>query len=259
MQAITSGDVALRAAAGGFALHVTRHAAGTILRRHDHEAASLQVVLGGEFTEVTGRRTHACSAGTMIFKPGGAHHADEYTSAVQALLIEVPAGAAPGTELLLRRDPAAVAIARRIAGGLTARPAGWELDVEEDVMALLARVEAPPRHRRSPRPSWVDDAVDLARDGASLAQVSACAGRHRTHVARVLRETLGVPIGAFVRTERLHASALWLRASSRPIAQVAVQCGFFDQSHFTRAFRALFGIAPSQYRRQAQTLHGRPS
>jgi AraC-like DNA-binding protein len=257
MQSITSGDVALHAAVDGFALHVTHHAAGTLLRRHDHAAASLQIVLSGEFTEITAGRAHGCTAGSLIYKPAGAHHADRYSSAVDALLIEIEPHADAHRETLVARDAGAAVRAARIVRSLAAPYAGWRLDVEEGVITLLASLDPQRQERTGRRPGWLDDAVDLARAGASLADVSTHVGRHRTHVARVARQILGVSLSTFLRNERLRAAAWRLRTSGRSIAQVGGDCGFFDQSHFTRAFRALFGVTPAQYRRQAQTLHRR--
>ncbi|WP_231985572.1 helix-turn-helix transcriptional regulator [Pseudomonas vancouverensis] len=44
-----------------------------------------------------------------------------------------------------------------------------------------------------------------------------------------------------------HACAL-LSRSGQPIIDVAQAVGFYDQSHFNRAFRHAFGVAPSRYR-----------
>ncbi|WZB77345.1 helix-turn-helix domain-containing protein [Achromobacter insuavis] len=35
------------------------------------------------------------------------------------------------------------------------------------------------------------------------------------------------------------------------MAQVAADVGFYDQSHFNRAFRTAYGVPPSAYRRAA--------
>ena len=34
----------------------------------------------------------------------------------------------------------------------------------------------------------------------------------------------------------------------RPLAEVAGDAGFADQAHFTRAFKAAFGLTPGRYR-----------
>ena len=52
---------------------------------------------------------------------------------------------------------------------------------------------------------------------------------------------------------RLSWAAGRLRGSDDAIAQIAVAAGFFDQSHFTRAFKGQFGVTPLAYRKAAGT------
>lgn len=49
---------------------------------------------------------------------------------------------------------------------------------------------------------------------------------------------------------RLNKACQMLTGSSLKITEIAVQCGFYDHSHFVRQFTAVFGIPPSSYRRQ---------
>ena len=46
---------------------------------------------------------------------------------------------------------------------------------------------------------------------------------------------------------RLERACLLLRLPNQNLAQVAANVGFYDQSHFNRAFRKWYGITPSQY------------
>jgi len=41
-------------------------------------------------------------------------------------------------------------------------------------------------------------------------------------------------------------------STSRSIVDIAADAGFHDQSHFTRSFRAAYGIAPAAYRALAK-------
>ncbi|MGI9006144.1 MAG: helix-turn-helix domain-containing protein [Streptosporangiaceae bacterium] len=47
---------------------------------------------------------------------------------------------------------------------------------------------------------------------------------------------------------RLDAARAWLR-DARPLAQTAIEAGFADQAHFTRTFKAAFGMTPGRYRK----------
>jgi AraC-like DNA-binding protein len=45
---------------------------------------------------------------------------------------------------------------------------------------------------------------------------------------------------------RLDVARAWLR-EPRPLAETAVEAGFADQAHFTRTFKAAFGMTPGRY------------
>jgi AraC-like DNA-binding protein len=51
---------------------------------------------------------------------------------------------------------------------------------------------------------------------------------------------------------RLNKACHILMTSSTKITEVAVQCGFYDHSHFVRQFTSTFGVPPSSYRQQHQ-------
>jgi AraC-like DNA-binding protein len=51
---------------------------------------------------------------------------------------------------------------------------------------------------------------------------------------------------------RITAGSRLLRETDSSIAEIALNCGFADHSAFTRAFRAVTGHSPSQYRRLKQ-------
>ncbi|MDJ0932990.1 helix-turn-helix domain-containing protein [Breoghania sp.] len=47
---------------------------------------------------------------------------------------------------------------------------------------------------------------------------------------------------------------LWmLKTLSRPVTDVALEAGFADCAHFSRYFREVFGLSPSQVRKESET------
>jgi len=60
------------------------------------------------------------------------------------------------------------------------------------------------------------------------------------HFARLFRVTVGVSLHQFVLRLRLERAVRFMKARKMPLAQIAVQCGFHDQPHFTRAFQRVF-------------------
>ena len=66
--------------------------------------------------------------------------------------------------------------------------------------------------------------------------------------ARIVKRIFGVtPIQLIAKT-RIEAASRLLRETDRHIADIALECGFYDHSAFTRAFRAVVGVTPMQFR-----------
>lgn len=62
------------------------------------------------------------------------------------------------------------------------------------------------------------------------------------------KRTIGMTPHAWLLRLRLEQACGLLSRSELPIIDVAQAVGFYDQSHFNRAFRHAFGVAPSRYR-----------
>ena len=75
------------------------------------------------------------------------------------------------------------------------------------------------------------------------------AGLSARQLQRRFVELFGVSAKEFLLRARIQAAAELLRSTSRPIIDIALECGFYDQSAFTRQFRRRAGMTPDRYRR----------
>lgn len=66
---------------------------------------------------------------------------------------------------------------------------------------------------------------------------------------RKFKTEFGVTPQQFILRARLQASGHLLRRSTQPIAILAADCGFSDQSYFTKQFKQFFGMTPLEYRK----------
>lgn len=121
-----------------------------------------------------------------------------------------------------------LAIIGRI-GGLPARPRGGLAP------GVLRRVR---EHIESNLGNRIDSDV-----------LAAIAGLSNCHFARAFKQSLGLPPHRYVMERRLEAAAKLIRESNTALAEIAMQVGFCDQSHFTRLFAARMGSTPLEYRR----------
>ena len=67
------------------------------------------------------------------------------------------------------------------------------------------------------------------------------------HLIRVFRKATGLTPHAWLVDRRVHQARELLRAGESP-SLIAAQCGFADQAHLTRAFKARLGVTPGQYK-----------
>lgn len=80
--------------------------------------------------------------------------------------------------------------------------------------------------------------------------LSARAGLSASRFFELFKHATGdTPLNWFIRARMTWAGEL-LHRSDRPIKQIAGQVGYEDQFYFSRLFKAVHGVAPSQYRAQ---------
>ena len=87
-------------------------------------------------------------------------------------------------------------------------------------------------------------------DDVSLVTLARRAHISPFHFARLFRATVGVPPHQFVLRLRLDRARALMKTGRMTLAQIAVECGFHDQPHFTRAFRRTFRQTPAAYLRR---------
>ena len=80
-----------------------------------------------------------------------------------------------------------------------------------------------------------------------IADLAAAAGISRYHLARGFRRRFGLSPSEYRRQQRLR-EARRLIASGSSLADAAVATGFVDQAHFSRHFKASYGVTPGRWR-----------
>ena len=237
---------------------------GLRLDPHVHERAILGVMLEGGFDDVFSARTFDCDAGKVFTEPRGDRHANRvFRTGARVIVIQ------PDPERPEEIGPAAGVFERAHCFGhgpitVAARALRRELRATDEA-AVLARqgliYEVMAAARRAAdringsetAPPWLKRArevvYDRFREALRIEDIAREVDRHPAHVARVFRRHQGMTIGECVRTLRLDWAAGELTGSQKPLAVIAMEAGYADQSHFTRSFRRHTGSTPAEYRR----------
>jgi AraC-like DNA-binding protein len=88
------------------------------------------------------------------------------------------------------------------------------------------------------------------RADCSVAKLAAACGLSRSHFSRAFKISMGVPPHRWLLHCRVQRAGEMLADTNESISNIALNCGFADQSHLTRVFHALVGSGPAAWRRQ---------
>jgi AraC family transcriptional regulator len=90
------------------------------------------------------------------------------------------------------------------------------------------------------------------KGGVTLKEVAQECGLSAGYFSHAFRRTLGVSPHRWLIEQRVVLSKEKLRDDRLTLSEVAMECGFSDQSHLTRAFRQTVGVSPGAWRRALQ-------
>jgi AraC-like DNA-binding protein len=86
-------------------------------------------------------------------------------------------------------------------------------------------------------------------ESIGLDDLAQAAGLSANHFLRVFKLATGETPYHFLRARRLERARQLLADNAMPLAELALECGFANQAHFTAAFSRELGISPGRYRR----------
>jgi AraC-like DNA-binding protein len=241
---------------------------------HSHDTFVVGIIEAGcETYRLRGERHYAGPGDLCFVNPGDVHDGEPFgagyayrmTYPTVELLTELagdlverrPVGALH-FPIGRVRDPilsAAFAAAHR-----TAEASGGALETDERLHRVFTALIA--RHAvgaRAPRPGEIEERGPVARalayldtrfaEDVDLATLAAVADVPRTRLIRAMKRETGMTPHAWLTDRRVRAARTLLAGGLAP-AEVAATCGFCDQSHLNRAFKARIGVTPGAFRRR---------
>ena len=70
------------------------------------------------------------------------------------------------------------------------------------------------------------------------------------YLYKIFKRYSGLSTQEYIVTSKMNAAAALLTANEYSVADISDMVGYADQSQFTKAFRRVFGVTPSEYRRK---------
>jgi len=86
-----------------------------------------------------------------------------------------------------------------------------------------------------------------------ITEISALVALSKSHFCRAFKQTLGTSPMTYVSARRIEHAKILITSTSERLSDIALTCGFADQSHLTRSFGRMVGMSPGLWRRNIST------
>ncbi|MDF2192794.1 AraC family transcriptional regulator [Paraflavitalea sp. CAU 1676] len=228
---------------------------------HFHENNYFTFILEGGMTEVNKQRVYECAAGDLLFHNWqDAHYNIASRHYTRGFHVEIsnqwlahfePAqtiaeGSLCITDPLIKKRMYQLVREMKLEG----RAGGVVVDaLMLEVFSLLGKSSAIEKDRK---PKWVVQLEAMLRESRedwSLTALAQAVNVHPVHLSRHFSKYFGMTLGDYLRTVKLQRAITLLPREDLSLTDISLECGFADQSHFIRSFKAHYAVTPLHYRR----------
>jgi AraC-like DNA-binding protein/quercetin dioxygenase-like cupin family protein len=234
--------------------------AGLCIPRHSHDTSQLIYVVTGLHWSGLSAGGGDCPPGTVRFLPAGEPHENYFPTESRCIeivlrppileLAREHAGALPETGELPAGS--AIALGARLERELRRQDDAAALEIEAITLRLLVTSTKDGMCRERAIQPWLLRVREMLHahgmERLTLTDLARCAGRHPVQISREFHRYFGCTIGSYVRQVRIARAQRLLSREEMSVAEIALACGFSDQSHFTTQFHRLTGLPPKKFR-----------
>ena len=265
------GDLRVHRSDAGLRLSEVDYDSARRWAAHTHWRAFFALLLRGRYVETLGETQFGYAPLDLGFHPESTRHTDRIAEdETRFFLVELDeswvrrleeCGGKPALEPRMcegRNNWLALRLYRELRGGDAVSPHADGL-----VLEMLAGLL--PRGGSRPAPSWIGAVLDWIRNEyprkLSLTELAREMGLHPVYLSRAFRDHVGRSVSACLTEARIRYAARRLADPAASLADIALDAGFADQSHFTRVFKRETGMTPGAYRpaRNSRTSAARSS
>jgi AraC family transcriptional regulator len=259
-----SGETLRLRTIGPFTLRENLYPAGLVLPKHSHTRADITFVIEGAFRERYTTRSIVCRTGMVRYLPAGEVHENEIQ--VRSRCLHVNSDPASFEQLhqqtAVPRRPAEMNglittwLANRLYAEFSRQDTASAMAIEGLVLEILAEIaRADAADLSLLAPHWLKHATEIVEsrflERLSLTEIASEVGVHYVHLSRQFHKYNRCTVGELIRRRRVQYASHLLAHSRTPLAEIALICGFSDQSHLSFLFKRYMGLSPSKFRRLA--------
>lgn len=229
---------------------------------HFHDYPYISFILRGGYEEKIRNRSNERFPQTVIFHPPQEGHAVNFFDA-QTLIFQIKIETAFNQDDHLKsifedsfsvKNETLNLILTRIYSEHKRNDNFSNLAIHGLMLELLAEVGRykSEKKNKDKNPKWLGKIKEILSDDfnskRTLEEIAAQINVHPVYLSREFRRLTGCTIGEFTRRLRIEKACRKLAKSEKKLSEIAVELGFYDQSHFTNTFKRITGITPAEYR-----------
>ena len=226
---------------------------------HTHLSAHFVLVVRGVYLTAALPYEGPCGPSTLVYNPSGTTHRDRFRSiGGKFFTVSIRPDIAAQIEKKIYSPVAFMTgeITRTILGAYSEFHDQTEfspLILEGLGLELAGKTGQRFCNLDHQIPRWLKIARDFIQDSRysclRVKDISDEVGVHPIHLARAFRKFFHSSPGEYARKCRMERVREFLATSKAPLAEIALQVGFKDQSQFTHAFKQFTGMTPGRFRR----------
>lgn len=216
---------------------ISRHSTGADARPHRHSDAYLALVLEGCYLETSVDGLWRCDPGDLVIHPPFHFHTNTFHRKTAVLNFQVD-----------HRD----AVRHGISEYTVVRPRHPDilLSHDTDVAEVLATLDTALPVKQDGLTGWVAAmASELANDpGQRVADLAERLSVSPEHASRKFGQQVTMSPAAFRSECRFKRAFNMLRHTDDSLSEIAHDCGYSDQAHFSRHALSVSGFSPRKLR-----------
>ncbi|MCD1116430.1 helix-turn-helix domain-containing protein [Chryseobacterium turcicum] len=227
---------------------------------HYHENAYFTFLLQGNMLEGNKKEIYDCAAGTLLYHHWQDPHYNKKPDIfTRGFHIEIPKEWFEALNInqthlegsFNLKNPELKILMYKIFKESKINDSNSEISVAQLLLDIFSQLTTP-KLLLEKKPSWVKQIDELLHENfhekLNLTEISQIVNVHPIHLSRDFHKYFHCNLGDYIRKLKINQSLSILTAKEKSLTEVALDCGFSDQSHFIRCFKENIGITPLKYR-----------
>lgn len=228
---------------------------------HFHENAYFTFILDGLVLEGNKKESYHCSTGSLLFHHWQeSHYNKKPPGFTRGFHIELEHGWLANLDLDIARvqgslniaDPQVKVLLYKIFKESKVGDAASSPAIQSLLIEALSKLNGHKTKAYRTPPSWVVQLKELLNDAPAtdwtLTTLAETVDIHPVHLSRSFTQHFQCTLGQYLRMAKVQRALTLLPGKNRSLTEIALECGFADQSHFIRCFKEVYQTTPSDYR-----------